>query len=122
MKTRGGLIKASNSVIQVCEETEKSFQKIKNVLHGKLPPDVGIDKVICLSVLRNLEVNKLFSDLDTHILDGSVTDNHVVSLIKAIAVSYSKVRLHHMAREENEKNVGKKVRKELSRLVIFKDQ
>ena len=122
MKTRGGLIKATNSVIMVCQETEKCFQKIKNVLGGKLPPDFGIDKVICLSVLRNIQVNKFFNDLDTHVMDGSVTDNHVVSLIKTIAVSYSKVRLHHMARESNESIIGKKVRKELSRLVIFKNQ
>ena len=55
-------------------------------------------------------------------MDGSVTDNHVVSLLKAIAISYSKVRLHHMAREANEIIMGKKVRKKLSRLVIFKNQ
>ena len=122
MKTRGGLIKATNSVIRVCEETEKCFQKIKNVLCGKLPPKFAIDNVICHSVLSNIQINKLFNDLDNHIMDGSVTDNHVASLIKAIAVSYSKVRLHHMARDANEMIIGKKVGKELSRLVIFKNQ
>ena len=122
MKNRGGLIRASESVIKVCLEAEKCFQKIKIVLDDKLPNDVAINDVIAVTVLRNLQMNNIFSDLDSHILDGSVTDNHVASLIKTIALCYCKVRLHHMAREANAKNNGKKVRKTLSRLVIFKNQ
>ena len=65
--------------------------------------DIGLDRVISVSVLRNRRVNRLFNELDDHILDGSVTDNHVLTLMKTIAVCYSKVRVHHLTREANEK-------------------
>ena len=125
MKDRGGLVKPSTSVVIVCEQTEKCFQKIKSALDGKLPHESYIDNTIGNEVLRALmevSMNKVFNTLNGHILEGSVTDNHIITLIKTISLCYSKIRLHHLAKELNASGGGKNVRKQLTRLVLFKNQ
>ena len=37
LKNRGGLIKASSSVVMVCEETEKCFQRMHTIVGDNLP-------------------------------------------------------------------------------------
>ena len=119
---KGGLIKPSESVVIVCKETEKCFQKVDAVLGGKLPHERQIDHAIGMAVLANVDSKKLFNSLNEHNFEGSVTDNHTITLIKTIALCYSKIRLHHLAKENNARASGKKVRKELTRLVLFKHQ
>lgn len=47
MKDRGGLIKASSSVIVVCQETEKCFQRMHAAVGDKLPQKQNILSTIC---------------------------------------------------------------------------
>ena len=120
-KDKGGLFKPSISVIRVCEEAEKCFQRMLAATAGKLPRDSGLGDVIALATFQNLG-SKVFRSLDEHILDCAIEDNHVSHLIKLVARCFSTIRFHHLSKRENDKNEGEKVRKKLSKLILFKHQ
>ena len=115
-------MRASQSVVAICKDTEKCYQKILSETEGGLPREVDIRKAIAMAVLQRLDVSMLFVCLDSHMLQGSVTDNHVFDLIKTVSLSYSKIRLHHLAKETNAKYSTRRVRKSLSKLILFKSQ
>ena len=75
-----------------------------------------------VALLQRMDVPNLFVSLGSHMFEGSVTDNHVLDLIKTISTCYSKIRLHHLTKETNAKHCKKKVRKTLSKLIHFKNQ
>ncbi len=54
--------------------------------------------------------------------DSAVDDNHVYQLVKLIVKSFSKIRLFHLGKEATQKVSADKVRKRLSKLVLFKHQ
>eukprot|EP00794_Sanderia_malayensis_P020811 gene20811-22854_t len=91
MKDRGGLFKPSASVIDVCQETEKTFQRMIVTTGGELPRAKGIADAITFSVLHNLDLRKIFCSLDDHMFDCAVEDNHVLALIKTITKCYCKL-------------------------------
>ena len=72
--------------------------------------------------MSNLNINSTFEELHEHMFETAVTDNHVLNLIKLVVVAYCKIRLHHLAKEENSKNAKENVRKKLGKLVLFKHQ
>ena len=121
-KDRGGLIKATPSVIIVCEETEKCFQRLLKLLKGNLPQEAGIPDAIAMAVLRSVNLKKVFTVLEQHMLDLPVMDNHIFSLVKLVSRCYCTIRLHHLGKEFNTKTSDKKVRKQLTKLVLFKHQ
>ena len=76
-----------------------------------------------LSVLEDINISSIFVDLEEHMLEQSIMDNHVLLLVKAVARSYIKIRMHHIAKEFNESIVkNDRVRKKLTKLVLFKHQ
>ena len=89
---------------------------------GTLPLSKGIPGAISLSVLQDLNMSKVFTELNDHMFETSVTDNHLFSLIKNISQSYCKIRLFHMGKETTAKLCENKIRKKLSKLVLFKHQ
>ena len=52
-------------------------------------------------------------------IDTSATDNHIFQLVKEVAKCYSKIALHHLAKQTTQAESGLSVRKELSKLVLF---
>ena len=123
MKDRGKLHKPTQSVIQVCKETEKCFQRMLATTDGKLPHGRGIPDAIAVSVLGALKVSSLFTELDDHMYDSAVDDSHVYGLIKSIVKCYCKVRLYHLGKEATQDFCGKNIRKKLSsKLVLFNHQ
>ena len=122
-KDRGGLFKPTKSVIKVCEESEKSIQKMLNVTNGKLPLSTGIPDAIAISVLSALGSSNIFSELNSHMLEAPIyEENHVFALIKTIAKCYCKTRFYHLGKEEAAKLTGQKIRKKLSKLILFENQ
>lgn len=99
LKDRGGLFKPSPSVVKVCEETEKCFERLLAVTGGNLPRTKGIPDAIAVSVLGSTNHSKVFTELDNHMVDSPVDENHVFALIKSIAKSYSKIRFYHLGKE-----------------------
>eukprot|EP00794_Sanderia_malayensis_P001534 gene1534-1697_t len=122
LKDRGGLFKPTQSFVKVCEETEKCFNRTLASTDGHLPRCTGIPDAIATSVLGSLNLSSVFRELDSHVFDSAVDDNHVFSLIKTLAKCYCKVRLYHLGKEATQKLSGPKIRKKLTKLVLFKHQ
>ncbi len=122
LKDNGSLFKPTQSVVTVCEETEKCFQRMMNVTDGNLPHCMGIADAISTSVLSKLNHSKVFTELNNHMFDTPVNENHIFSLIKLIVKCYCKVRLYHLGKEATARLHGKIVRETLSKLVLFNHQ
>ena len=54
------------------------------------------------SVLEDININTTFRDLDGHMTETGVTENHVFLLIKSVTRNYLKIKMHHMAKEANQ--------------------
>lgn len=121
LKNRGGLVKASVSVVDVCEETEKCFQRMHNVTKGQLPRAAQIVPAIASSVLAEVGIRS-FVTLHNHMFDSTPDSNHIFNLIKCVSQSYCQIRMHHLAKQQTAAITGIKVRKELTKLVLFKHQ
>ena len=68
-------------------------------------------------------MNNVFPELNTHMIDTPVTENHTFMLIKAVARNFLKSRMHHLAKKMNQNLVrNDRVRKKLTKLIHFKGQ
>ena len=121
-KDRGGLFKPTTSVFNICKEAEKCFQRMLKTTYGELPQSKGISDAISYSVLAGLNLSNIFRELDNHMTETAIEDNHIFALIKRVAKNYCKVRLYHLGKQYSEKLSSTKVRKKLSKLVLFNHQ
>ena len=119
-KDRGGLIKPSKSVIQVCDATERHFQSLVKV-SGGLPRENGLINKLSSAVLSSVGSN-VFNDLEDHMFDSSPENNHVFGIVKCIVGCFAKIRMHHLTKAFNSENAGKYVRKKYSKLIHFQHQ
>ena len=122
LKDRGGLQKASDSVISVCLETEKCFQRLMKISDGKLPQGLGISAALASSVPNNCTRHNLFPELHNHQFHTTVDDNHVHSLVKLVSSCYCKIKLFHMGKQMTASVTGPKMRKQMSKLILFNHQ
>ena len=75
------------------------------------------------TVFSEVCMDNTFPDIHYHMSQTGVTDNHVFLLIKAVARNYLKIRMHHIAKEFNQNMLKHdRVRKRLSKLILFKNQ
>lgn len=118
MKNRGGLVKASRSVLMVCEATEKCFQRMHASMGDKLPQTRNLLPSICTVVLKEVGLH-CFLSLKEHMFATTPDYNHVFNLIKCVARCYCTIKVHHLARQKTIAITGTKVRKQLTKLVIF---
>ena len=122
LKDHGNLFKPTSSVIKVCEETERCLQRMLAVTEGHFPNGCGVSDAIVPAVLGSLPVSSLFQELDNHLFHSPVGDNHVIQLIKNVIKCYSKVKFYHLGKKANDDGSGEKIRKKLSKLILFKHQ
>lgn len=73
-------------------------------------------------MLGDINLSRIFKDLDDHMTDTAVNENHVFGLIKLIANHYSKVRLYHLGKLHTERIAGERVRKRMAKMILFKHQ
>uniref|UniRef100_UPI00358E1433 uncharacterized protein n=1 Tax=Myxine glutinosa TaxID=7769 RepID=UPI00358E1433 len=102
-KNRGGLVRPAPDVVKVCETTEKCIQRLLSVTGGNLPQAFGISHAISCAVVGEIGYRAVFDSLSEHMFDCEEDNNHVFYLIKSVAASYVKIRMHHLARQMNEK-------------------
>jgi hypothetical protein len=121
-KNRGGLVIPSHSVVTVCETAERCFKRLLAVNNGKPPANKYIDQAISHVVLNDIGEKNLFQGLQDHMFDSTPDNNHLFRLVKNIAAEYIKIRLYHMGKQYTDLIVGDRVRKQLSKLVLFKNQ
>lgn len=121
-KDRGGLFKPSLDVIRICLETERCVQRMLVGTEGMLPQGRGITDAIAGAVLSNLQMKSIFKNMEKHMYDSEVTENHVFDLVKKISKRYCNIRLHHLGKEKNSIICQDKIRKRLTKVIIFKNQ
>ena len=61
-------------------------------------------------------MRNLIPELNAHIMDLAVEDNHIFPLIKKFSKIYSKIRQYHLVEITSEKATGENVRKKLTKL------
>lgn len=120
-KDQGGLTKPSPSVVDICIQSEKHIQKILFVNEQRLPQGEGLPGALARVVLEKTG-DRVFSCLDSHMLDTEPENNHVFALIKAITRAYVKVRMKHLVKQHNARITGRYIRKKMHKLVLFKNQ
>ena len=72
--------------------------------------------------MEDLPMANIFPELNAHMMEMAVTDNHVFQLVKSVTKNYCKVRMYHLGREYSDKVTGEKVRRRLTKLIHFKNQ
>ena len=121
-KSNGGLTIPSTSVLKVCRETEKCVARMLKASSGNLPHCSGLLTAISTAVLAACVGSSIFDSLGEHMFDSTATNNHISSLIKCCSQCYAHIRLNHLAKRKTETLAGKKVRKQLSKLILFNHQ
>ena len=121
-KSNGGLKLPSPGLLKICEETEKCVMRMLNVNGGGLPHGTGLPNAITTSVLQVCVERGVFSTLKQHMFETTAVNNHVFSLIKCCSKCYVTIRMHHLGKQRNARMHEKLVRKDYSKLTLFKGQ
>ena len=121
-KSNGGLTIPSTSVLKVCRETEKCVARMLKASSGNLLHCSGLLTAISTAILTACVGSSIFNSLGEHMFDSTATNNHISSLIKCCSQCYAHIRLNHLAKRKTETLAGKKVRKQLSKLILFNHQ
>ena len=107
---------------RISEETEKCFRRMIVSTEGKIPKEVCMVNAISTVVLGNMDHASVFQELNQPMLESAIEDNHVFQMIKLIVKAYCKIRFYHLGDVESSKLAGPKIRKKLSKLILFKSQ
>ena len=121
-KTNGGLKLPSPGLQKICQETEKCIVRMLNSNGGDIPRSAGVSNAIIATVLPACVESEVFSTLNQHMFDSTAVDNHLLKLIKCCCQSYVTIRMHHLAKSRNARMHDKVIRKQFSKLVLFKHQ
>ena len=65
-------------------------------------PGPKLPDAIALAVLEEIVRKKPFPQLDDHMLESPVNNNHVYQLIKSVIKSFVRIRFHHLGKEANQ--------------------
>jgi hypothetical protein len=115
MKNRGGLKKPSNAVVDVCILTDDILNK--HIQESMTPTKISITEKVTFEVLEFAKTSNIFQDLqETH------SKEHTYGLITKIASFYCKVKATEIGKKVTERATGSKIRKQLSKLILFKHQ
>ena len=96
--------------------------RMLNANGGGLPHSAGLSNAIAATVLSVCVERGIFSTLDQHMFDSTPGNNHILSLIKCCSQSYVTIRMHHLSKSTNVRMHDKVIRKQFSKLVLFKHQ
>ena len=79
----------------------------------------GIPDAIATSVLGNINLSRVYRELDDNMMASAVNDvnDHIFTLIKVICNCYCKIGLYHLWKEFTAKMTGKMISKKLTKLV-----
>ena len=121
-ESNGGLKLPSPGLLKICEETEKCVMRMLKVTNGGLPHDTELPDAITSTVLEVCVERDVFSSLKERKFDSTAVNNHVFNLIKCCSKSYMTIHMHHLAKQINSRMHERLVRKEYSKLTLFKGQ
>lgn len=117
----GCLKKPSWDTAFICKEAEKCYKRIQL---QKPPTGRGFSALIVSAVTQHVltRTMPIFPQMHDHELETEPEDNHVIQLVKRIVKEYVKIRNYHWGKMYTAAVNGPKVRKQLSKLVLFKNQ
>jgi len=117
IKNRGALIKPSADVIIIRKISEKIFLSRINQVpkHLKNPIDI-----LTVKTMSAININKLFTRLNTHILSQSPINNHLLQIVKCIIQKYFKIRLYYYNKQLCQPK--KRLRSHSTKIILFKHQ
>lgn len=115
VKQEGGLTIPSSGVVYICKMTERTIREISPNLNFDL--NFLLSKNIPLRVALRVGGKDLFSELNEHIFNLPLDNNHINELIKVMAKTYLDIRAHHAAKMLNLKD-GASSRSLMSRQII----
>ena len=76
--------------------------------NGNSFPEIGLVESISLSVLDTVGYEDICLEHRLHTFDSPVGDNHIFQLVKRISKKYSKIRICHLDKEFNARDIGQK--------------
>lgn len=120
-KNNGGLTTPSPSVVKICVLCEKFFRQLQ-ALNGGKPPKGDVKLIVQVMVLKRLQEVNVFMELNEHAIDNLFPENHVLLLVKAIVLTYMRIRLHHVASSFNFTLHKEFLRQHLNKSVLFLNQ
>lgn len=94
-------------------------------MHGtSLPKKGNLSDSLTVSVMTELSghLEKLYPELHDHMFESAADSNHLVRLVKCVITSYIKIRMHHTPKTATAKIAGSNIRKQLTKLILFKHQ
>lgn len=123
-KDRGGLIRPSEDIINICLYLERKTRQVLEITNNCMPVEKNFMATFTHQLSMSLvQDKKLFKRLDSHIFDVSPYEvNHKVKLIKAICKIYIKIRFFNIAMSQTASIKGDLKRKTFSRLVLYSHQ
>lgn len=115
LKNNGGLIIPSPDVINICVITDSIICYLIKIKSSCEIYNKSLDLKISQLLLKQIKMDGIFTELNDHDID------HKISLVRAIAICYTKIKKFHLIKFINHKPESS-IRKRLSRLIINKCQ
>lgn len=124
-KSCGKLIQPSDDVIRIAHKCET---EICCAIHES---NIFIKQKFYVCVCGHYLTNKIlihfieidiFNNLNEHVYDQSIMENHAVHLIQTIIQKYVRIRLHYIALNTIDKQKSNSQRHFLNKLTLFKGQ
>jgi len=120
-KNHGMLLNASKSVRNICLTTEYVFR----MNHDNIFTDKNILTRICMQTMNEIGQDSSIFNSDAmidHIKNQNIFDNHRSQLMKLITECYITLRFHHFSKMHTLNIKGKNIRRQFSKLILFKNQ
>ncbi|KAL5239301.1 hypothetical protein ACI65C_006711 [Semiaphis heraclei] len=121
LKTRGKLITPTTDVHKICLTTEYIIRMNLNILLTHK----NIKQILIVKTMNEIcHESTIFNSqlMKTHILNQDPLDNHRSQLLNIIINFYITLRMHHYAKMHTLSITGKNVRRNLTKLILFKNQ
>ena len=115
LKNKGGLIIPSADVIKICVITDSIICYLNKIKNDEIF-NKSLDLKISQLLLKKFKMDEMFTQLNDHDFD------HKISLIRATAICYTKIKKFHIIKLLNQKKTDSSIRKRLSRIIINKCQ
>lgn len=116
VKNKGGLIKPSEDVVNICKVAESTFKS--NI--GKISKQGNIIQYLIIKSSAHLKINSLFTAISNHILNQSPLSNHLLQIVNLILKIYLTIRLHHFNKTNSQPQI--RIRSFLTKQIHFKNQ
>lgn len=109
------LIKPCHDAIYICATAEREFRSCPNVF---LP---GIKTKLYYQIQKIVYKNNTFSTMNDHCIGQELFNNHKNQIIALIINKYLELRFHHASKIKTKSNEIK-LRKKLTKLILFRNE